>query len=149
MELLVQIERNNPSFSKDDLQDEFVHQLSMPRNQSLAEAAFQTVFSLNFGKLHTKRVKKSPTERAAARAKMDSVIKSARDTMTKYVVEVGFWDYPMPNGKRLHECTVKEAKALKPKIGGLLNVIDNLRGKPNDIIGEIYTKTQLKKLAKD
>jgi hypothetical protein len=148
MELLVQIERNNPSFSKDDLQDEFVHQMSMPRNQSLAEAAFQTVFSLNFGKLHSKRVAKSPAERAAARAKIDAVIESARDSMTKYVVEVGFWDYPMPNGKRLHECTVKEAKMLKPKIGGLLNIIDNLRGKPTDVIGDIYTKAELKRLAK-
>jgi len=119
-----------------------------PKNQDLNLSAIDTSFSLNFGRLNSKKTRKSPAERAAHQARIAAVIENARDTITKYVVEVGFWDYPMPNGKRLHECTVKEAKLLKPKIGGLLRIIDNLRGKPTDIIGKIYTKAQLKKARK-
>ncbi|WP_315768491.1 MULTISPECIES: hypothetical protein [unclassified Bradyrhizobium] len=147
MELLVKLESKNPSLNRDDMLEEYRDALLDPRNHDLLLSAIDLAFSLNFGKLHSKKIKKTDSEIAAQKARMAKVVESARDTVTKYVVEVGFWDYPMPNGKRLHECTVKEAKLLKPKIGGLLKIIDNLRGKPTDVIGEIYTKSQLKKLA--
>jgi hypothetical protein len=147
LELLVQLEKRYPHFNREDLLGEYREQMLDPKNQDLNLSAIDTSFSLNFGRLHSKKTRKSPAERAAHQAKIAAVIENARDTITKYVVEVGFWDYPMPNGKRLHECTVKEAKLLKPKIGGLLRIIDNLRGKPTDIIGKIYTKAQLKKLS--
>ncbi|WP_315740060.1 hypothetical protein [Bradyrhizobium sp. SZCCHNR1093] len=148
MELLVQIEKRNPRMNRDEIQDLFVQQIMLPKNASLMVIALETVFSLNYGKLHSvKRPKTTAQSRAASAAKRAPVIEAMRDEAVKYVVEVGFWDYPMPNGKRLHECTVKEAKSMKPKIGGLLTIIDNLRGKPTDVIGDIYTKSQLKKLA--
>ncbi len=157
MELLVHLEQEHPNLSREHLLEEYIDEMLDRKNQELLLSAVETSFSLNYGKLHSK--KKSPrasevgsddrkVQLAERNAKMKTVIEQARDTMIKNVVEVGFWDYPMPNGKRLHECSVKEARLMKPKIGGLLTVIDNIRGKPSDIIGEIYTKAELKKLAK-
>jgi hypothetical protein len=149
MELLVQLEQQNPRLGRDGLLEEYREQMFDPSNRDLLISAIETSFSLNYGKLHSsKKTRKTGAELVAHKAKLEQITEKARDSVIKYAVEVGFWDYPMPNGKRLHECTVKEAKTLKPKIGGLLNIIDNLRGKPTDVIGNIYTKAELKSLAK-
>lgn len=145
MALLVQIDAANPTFDREQRCEEWIDQLL--DHEDLLRAYLKSTFSMLDSRLHPTKVRLTPRQKKAKEVKQAAKLSKMQQQGAKHFMVVGYLQFPMPNGKLFRDCTIGEARKMAPKIGGLMNIITKLTGKPTDVIGKVYTDAQLKKLA--
>src|SRR5262245_10718011 len=142
-EILRRLLEKNPSWGRGQLLDEFKRLVE--NSPSHLEAIIEYWFSNNYYSL-LERPDRSD-ERRQRQASQTSQFRKALNEKIDDRVKVVLLDMQMPNGKPLRNCTGTECKALSGRMGAWLLRISK-QMKPTDIVGDVLTETQIKKLYK-
>jgi hypothetical protein len=113
----------------------------MRKSPDLEDAIFEFWFEFNYGNLTTmgKTGRRDAPAAVAHRAELRTAIlhEAVRDVPTLVL------DLPMPNGKKLGECTFREVGLLGAAFKKLAS-----HGKPTQLVNAVLTNTQVKKILK-
>jgi hypothetical protein len=105
-------------------------------NRSFIEAFFVNVYaSVTRERERAKERGRSKRGGKASKQRRDEKRKTADKDLTRAV-----FDFIMPNKKKLHDCTFREVGEFGARFTKLAEM-----GKPDEIVGEVLTKAQVKK----
>lgn len=144
MALLISIIRDNPQADRTAHQNLLRHLLLSPGYEDFLDAVIAQWSSINYKTARSvafpptaAELKERAVRRKELRAREDAAVKKA-----KGLIASRLFDFVMPNGKPLHDCTGGECM----EAGGLFAKIGERVGK-NNVVGHVLTVADIVQIA--
>jgi hypothetical protein len=139
-ELLRMLVQKNPRWSRERIFDEFKIQIEQSTSKKYIDTIVEYWFANNY---HSLVEREEPFRNRSAR-KQEELTEQLNNTI-EHRAKIFLLDIMMPNGKLLRACTGAECKEFSSKLGAwLLRISKTI--KPTDIVGDVLTETQIRKL---